>query len=78
MNQRFTATRLRANLYRVLDEVLETGRPVEIERKGQLIRIERVGSDDPLTRLKPHPEYIIDDPESLVHLNWSDEWKPFP
>ena len=38
---RLSATRLRADLYRVLDEILENGRPVEIERRGRILRIDR-------------------------------------
>jgi hypothetical protein len=36
---RLTASKLRANIYRVLDQVLETGVPVEIERHGRRLRI---------------------------------------
>ena len=34
-----TASKLRENVYRLLDEVLETGKPLEIERKGRILRI---------------------------------------
>lgn len=34
-----TASKLRENIYRVLDQVLETGEPVEIERNGRRLRI---------------------------------------
>jgi hypothetical protein len=34
-----TASKLRENIYRILDEILETGIPVEIERKGRILRI---------------------------------------
>jgi ribosomal-protein-alanine N-acetyltransferase len=27
-------------------------------------------------RLTPHPGTIVGDPEDLVHLDWSDEWRP--
>jgi hypothetical protein len=26
--------------------------------------------------LRPHPEYLKADPESLVHMDWSEEWRP--
>ncbi len=39
MEKRFTASHLRQNIYRILDEVIETGQPVEIERKGSVVRI---------------------------------------
>jgi hypothetical protein len=76
MSQRLTVTGLRANLYRVLDRVLETGVPVEVERNGRVLRIEAVEPEDRLARLRPHPGAIRDDPESLVHVDWSGEWKP--
>ncbi|MEO5925458.1 MAG: hypothetical protein ABIR70_16680 [Bryobacteraceae bacterium] len=34
-----SATQLRQNIYAILDEALATGTPVEIERKGKLLRI---------------------------------------
>lgn len=76
MKKRLSATRLRADLYRVLDEVLESGRPVEIERRGRILRIEAADPVDPMTRLEPHPDYIVGDPEALVEIDWTEEWKP--
>ena len=75
----YTATALRADLYRVLDEVLATGVPIEIERNGQRLRIAPAVRRDRLKYLRPHPGAIIGDPEDLVHIDWSGEWKPdFP
>lgn len=76
MPERYSATGLRANLYQLLDRVLETGVPVEIERKGQLLRIEASPVQDRLSRLRPHPEAVRDELESLVHVDWSAEWRP--
>ena len=72
-----TASRLRANVYKVLDEVLETGTPVEIERRGQRLRIVPVEPQQGrLERLVRRPRYLKVDPESIVHLDWSDQWRP--
>lgn len=75
---KITASKLRENIYRVLDQVVETGVPVEIERRGRRLKI--VPADEPargkLDRLDPHPDAIVGDPEDLVHLDWSAEWKP--
>lgn len=69
---------LRANIYRLLDEVLETGIPLEIERNGRTLRI--VADDPPskLARLVPHPGTIIGDPEDIVEMDWSVYWNPDP
>jgi hypothetical protein len=77
-----SATTLRANVYKVLDEVLETGVPVEIERNGQRLRI--VPMDGPraprrrLDNLTPHPGAIVGDPQDLVEIDWSVYWNPDP
>jgi antitoxin (DNA-binding transcriptional repressor) of toxin-antitoxin stability system len=67
-------SQLRANLYRLLDRVLRTGEPIEIDRAGQkllLVPKEKRGKLHNLTRR----DVITGDPEDLVHLNWSKEWK---
>lgn len=75
---KITASKLRENIYRVLDQVVETGVPVEIERRGRRLKI--IPADEPtrgkLDRLEPRPDAIVGDPEDLVHLDWSSEWKP--
>jgi antitoxin (DNA-binding transcriptional repressor) of toxin-antitoxin stability system len=73
---RVTATRLRGELYRILDQILETGEPVEIDRKGKVLRIVPAAERSRLDRLEPHAGYIVGDPDELVHLDWSSEWKP--
>jgi len=77
---RLTASKLRANVYRVLDQVLETGVPVEIDRHGRRLRIVRAGAapaqaPGKLTRLKAR-RYLRGAPETLVHIDWSREWRP--
>ena len=76
MSTTYSVTALRANLYRLLDQVLETGVPIEVERNGQRLRIAPVERGGRLSRLKPHPGVIVGDPEDLVHLDWSGEWNP--
>ncbi len=76
MKEPLTASKLRENVYRILDEVLETGRPVEIERRGKILKIIAAGPRSKLDHLKPNPGYLRCDPEELVHLDWSGEWRP--
>ena len=73
---RYSVSKLRANLYRVLDEVLTTGAPVEVERRGRIIKIVPETKPGKLTNLEPHPDYIKVDPESIVHMDWTSEWRP--
>ena len=76
MSERYTPSRLRANLYRILDRVLETGVPVEVERKGRSVLITPGEETSRLSGLRPYPGYLPDDPENIVHVDWSREWRP--
>jgi hypothetical protein len=55
----------------VLDEVIRTGVPAEVERGGQRLQIIPIGPTSKLSRLLPHPNAVVGDPEDLVHLDWS-------
>lgn len=70
------ASELRQNIYRILDRVLETGEPVVIERKGRRLRIVAEDAPTRLARLRPDADYLVADPEDVVHVDWSDEWHP--
>ena len=69
-----TVSALRGNIYRLLDKILESGKPLEIERKGKRLQIIPKEPSSKLSRLTKHT-CIQGDPESIVHLDWSDEWK---
>lgn len=71
--KKLSATKLRENLYAVLDEVLATGSAAVVERKGRLIRIVPDAAPSRLARLERH-DAIVGDPEGLVHLDWSSAW----
>jgi hypothetical protein len=71
-----TASRLRDNVYKILDEVLDTGQPVEIERRGRRLRIVAAEPKGRLQRLVKRPRYLKVDPEAIVHLDWRDQWRP--
>lgn len=76
MSKPYSVSRLRANLYRLLDRVLKTGVPVEVQKEGRRLKIVPVEDVSRLDSLKPRPQYLNADPESLVHLDWSAEWRP--
>lgn len=71
---KLSATKLRQNLYQVLDEVLDKGIPVEIERKGKILKIVPDEPKSKLSNLEPH-DTIVGNPESLININWTKEWK---
>jgi prevent-host-death family protein len=69
-----TATKLRENIYQILDEAIKTGKPVEVVRKGKLLRIVPEKRLD-LSRLKKRKVYN-GDPEEIIGMDWSKYWKP--
>lgn len=70
-----TASRLRQDIYRILDQVLETGVPVEIERHGKTLKIVPPEDRSKLDSLRRR-DYLKVDPEELVHIDWSETWRP--
>lgn len=70
-----TASALRQNIYRLLDRVLETGQSLEVKRGDRKLRIVADRPVSKLARLSKR-KCIRCDPEELVHLDWSREWKP--
>ena len=69
-----TASKLRQDIYRILDRVLETGEPVIVERNGRRIRITADEAPSRLDSLVRRPDVVVGDSEDFVHLDWSDEW----
>jgi len=70
-----TATRLRQNIYAILDQVLETGVPVEIERKGKVLQIVPEKKVSKLDRIPPMPDIWVGDPEDIFKIDWMKEWR---
>lgn len=65
-------TAFRNNLFRVVDQVIRTGNPVEIERKGHRLKIILEEEKSKLENLTSH-DCIVGDPDDLVHLKVA-EW----
>jgi prevent-host-death family protein len=70
-----TPTELRANIYNLLDEVLETGIPLEVKKGGKKLRIVPVKKADKFQNLISRSHVIQGDPEELVEISWEDEVK---
>jgi hypothetical protein len=68
-----TPTELRANIYKLLEEVLETGIPLEISKGKKRLRIVPVEQANKLQNLVLRPDVIQGDPEDLVDISWEKE-----
>ena len=69
-----TVSKLRSNIYNVLDKVIETGVAVEIHRKGKTLKIVPVEGPSKLSNLKKHDVLTVPF-DDIVHMDWSDQWK---
>ncbi len=74
---RLSAAKLKQNLYQILDSVLSNGIPVEVERKGYILKIVPEESTSKLMNLEPH-DTIVGDPESIIDIDFTREMDKGP
>ncbi len=67
-----SATRFRAELYKFLDDVLTTGRPVEVALRGRKVRIVAVDAPTRLAAMEPRADYIVGNPDDLVRPTFDE------
>ena len=68
-----TPTELRGNIYNLLDEILNTGIPIEINKGGKKLRIVPVGKANKFQNLVSRPNVIKGNPNDLVDIGWEKE-----
>lgn len=77
MPEPVTPTELRADLYRIIDQVLETGVPQQIRRGDRMLSLV---PDAPPRRLRldelPRRTAIACSPDELVDQSFADAWNP--
>ncbi len=71
-----SVTELRGNIYKLLDEVLKTGIPIEINKGGKKLRITPADKIDKLQNLIARPHVIKGNPDDLVDISWEKEVNP--
>jgi hypothetical protein len=68
-----TASKLREDIYRILDQAITTGTPVEVVRKGAILRIVPEKRVSKLARLKKRTG-LNGDPDEIIAMDWLKEW----
>ena len=76
MSRQASDSTIQRDILGLLDKVVQTGVPVVIERKGKRLLISPAEKRRNLDCLEEHPDFIIGNPDDLVHIDWSEEWKP--
>jgi hypothetical protein len=62
------------NLDNLLDEILRTGIPLEIVRGGKRLRLIPLEPLDKLDKLVHRPHVILGDADTLIDINWEQEF----
>lgn len=72
------ATQLRKDIYNILDQVIETGQPISIERKGKTLKLMVDEPFDKIAKLagKKKAKAFVGDSDDIITMDWSNEWKP--
>ncbi len=70
-----TSTQLRKDLFRILDQILESGEGVEIHREAGSVLLLPQREGGKLARLRRRAT-IIGDSDSLDQVNWEEAWRP--
>lgn len=70
MPQTISLTALRSQLFNLVDQVISTGIPLEIERNGHKVKIICDEEKSKFSNLRHH-DCIIGDPDDLVDLSTS-------
>lgn len=68
-----TVTELRGNIYKLIDEIIDTGIPLEIKKGDKKLRILPVQEKKKLDNLKKRPDVIIGQVTDLPDIHWDKE-----
>ena len=68
-------TELRGNIFKLLDEVLSTGIPSEINKGGKKLRIVPVGKSDRFENIISRPNVIQGHRNDLADIHWKKDVK---
>lgn len=74
MRKPMTPTELRNDIYRVLDDVLQTGMPQEVVRGSRMLMIVPAGGKRLRLDELPRREALNCTPEELIETSWDHEW----
>lgn len=70
-----TLTKYRQDIFNLTDKVIETGIPLELERKGVKVTVSAEKKKSKFDNLTKR-ELFVGDSDELVYIDWSNEWSP--
>lgn len=74
-NMSITITNLRQRIFKEIDKIITTGKPLEIERNGHKLKIILESKKSKLNNLITRKDIIKCSDEELIYNNWLKDWK---
>lgn len=73
-----TLTELRKNIYSIVEEVLSTGKTIEIQSKGRTVLLTPGHQKSKIERLTSSvgKRAIVGNPDDIINNDWEKEWQP--
>ena len=68
-----TPTELRKNLFKLLDEIISSGKTLEVNRNGTILKIVPPKKVSKFDKLKKHGTLTCP-PEDIIENHWEKEW----
>ena len=77
MPQQVSDISIEKDILRLLDKVVKTGVPLEIERKGKRLLISPAKKHRNLDCLEKHQDFVVGNPDDLIHIDWTMDTRSF-
>lgn len=73
MMKKINSLEFRQNLDHLLDEIVNTGVSIPVERNGTILEIKAVKKTSKLDQLVLRPDFIVGNVDDFVNVSWEGE-----
>jgi len=70
---RIKASKLRADIYNILDSIINTGAVIEVERGGAIVKMTSDKAPNKLDKLKKR-KTTLGNIDKIYNITWEKEW----
>jgi N-acyl-D-aspartate/D-glutamate deacylase len=68
-----TPTLFKNDIFNMLDHILETGKPLEINRNGHIFKVVPPKKINKLDRLIAHPDVVVGNSDDIVNIDFTNK-----
>lgn len=73
MMKKINSLEFRQNVDHLLDEIVNTGVSIQVERNGTILEIKAVKKTSKLDQLVLRPDFIVGNVDDFVNVSWEGE-----